>query len=325
MKKIYSLLFIAAVLLMSCDPDDPEFESVDKSQITDIWNEIEGPETVISGTKPEFEASPRSGSSFDWTISVDGYSATVYESADNEFIMEGVFEQFRGEDTVSAVVTVVETTEWGVSESFEYSFNVAPFTNSIDGSDVVVSGTEGEFSLTEHPGSTYEWSLSEVDNASLSSTSGYSTTIVTEKNSEDVTATLSVTETPADGPSLTLTMSITISRYCDYDATTWAGVYYCNEPGYGTYSIELAQDEDDENTFESDNFWDYSGTPYYVFDPESFDVTMPEQTIVMGGTEYTVSGTGEYDQCENSFYVDYELYDDAGDLVEENTHTFTKK
>lgn len=232
MKKIYSIILFSALIVWSCNPDDPEFKSVDKSQITDFWNEISGPDDFTSKGTVDYEVSPRSNSTYEWAIS-------------------------------------------------------------------------GAAGATVTPDGTYPFMVS----------------ISVPENPELQNATVSVKETTDWGATKTFTMDVTIQPFCTYDPSSWAGDYSCNEPGYGDYPVTFTQDTDDPNKFWIDNFWDYGGTPYYIFDPNSFDITLPEQTISMGGSDYLVEGTGKYDQCAGTFYIDYLV--DGGD-TDDNRHTYTK-
>ncbi|MDH5598205.1 MAG: hypothetical protein OEY34_03720, partial [Cyclobacteriaceae bacterium] len=114
---------------------------------------------------------------------------------------------------------------------------------------------------------------------------------------------------------------------CPFDINTFVGNYSCVEPGYGTYGVVSTDySATVPNSIVVDNFWDWGGTPYYTFDPNSDVVTLPKQTISMGGQDWIVEGSGTYDKCSGDFVVDYTVNQaSTGDQWDSNTHTYTKQ
>lgn len=122
-----------------------------------------------------------------------------------------------------------------------------------------------------------------------------------------------------------LAFDIVINKFVAYNAADYTGTFTCNEPGYGDYPVNLSVDPEDNQKIWSDNFWDAGASVYYEFSGD-FDqsIEMPEQEFTSGEL-YTVSGSGKYDGITKTFFVDYVVTDANGQLVDENTHTFTRQ
>jgi hypothetical protein len=125
------------------------------------------------------------------------------------------------------------------------------------------------------------------------------------------------------------TINITIlDDDCDFVRDEFTGSFEVDEPGYGTYNVNLSADPDNPNGVISDNFWDFSGIVKYSFDPASNVLTLPTQTVEMGGISYTVSqGTGNstYNDCNITFVVPYTVTRQPdNEVVDDNVHTFRK-
>lgn len=96
----------------------------------------------------------------------------------------------------------------------------------------------------------------------------------------------------------------TVTDYCSYVASSWAGAYTVNEiysnTVYGPYTLNFTQDGTNPNRFNTTNFWDSGYTAYMVFspsvNPSTQTVTFPAQTVGGGGT-IDPGSTGTYDQC----------------------------
>jgi len=115
---------------------------------------------------------------------------------------------------------------------------------------------------------------------------------------------------------------------CPFKVDYFIGTLVCQEPGYAgsPYDVGSTVDPGNPNAIIIDNFWDYGGEVKYIFDPATNKVDLPTQNVVMGGDTYVVSsnGQGTYEACSKKFIVPYKV-SFAGDVYDENTHTFTKK
>jgi hypothetical protein len=119
-------------------------------------------------------------------------------------------------------------------------------------------------------------------------------------------------------------LTYTVTDYCTYDASTWAGTYDATESseffgGYGPYDVNMTQDAGNPNRFNLDNWYD-SGIPIYIIFEESFDVASqiveaPPQKHPNGVR--TISGKGTYNQCTNEITMDF-LYvrDSDGEVLD---------
>lgn len=157
MKKLY-ILFLFAAGFIACDPDDPEFQSVDQSQITKFHNEISGPgEAFASGKSSniyKFSAMPRSGSTYKW--SVEGNSgAVINPDPDYPFLAEIVFGQSETTNP-DAKVVLTETTKWGATNTFEHPLTLNAFCpydlTKFQGTYIEsVGGDAGSIEITTDP------------------------------------------------------------------------------------------------------------------------------------------------------------------------------
>mgnify|MGYP001806406996 CR=1 FL=1 len=118
---------------------------------------------------------------------------------------------------------------------------------------------------------------------------------------------------------------------CPFVRNNFLGSYSCLEPGYGTYAVTFTADTDPArpNSIVVNNFWDFGGVVRYEFSTNSSSpsVTLPTQSVVMGGNTYTVSqnGAASYNPCEYSFVVPYRVVLTATGVTQDtNVHTFTK-
>ncbi len=112
---------------------------------------------------------------------------------------------------------------------------------------------------------------------------------------------------------------------CPYLRSNFTGVYSANEPGYGNYDVTFAVDPNDPNGIIVSNFWDFGGTVRYVLTPAG-SISIPSQSVVMGGTTYTVDSpsAGTFDACTFRMVVPYRVRQGTT-TVDNNVHTFTKK
>lgn len=156
MKKIY-ILFLVSIGFMACDPDDPEFQDVDQSQITDFFNEISGPSAAFASGEPEniynFSVMPRSGSTYEWSVT-GNTGATITPDPEYPFQAGIVFGQ-SGETKPGSVV-VKETTSWGATKTFEMPITLKAFCpfdlNTLAGTYVQdAAGDIGESEITTDP------------------------------------------------------------------------------------------------------------------------------------------------------------------------------
>jgi hypothetical protein len=103
-------------------------------------------------------------------------------------------------------------------------------------------------------------------------------------------------------------LTYTVTDYCVYDNSTWAGTYTANEiysnSAYGPYNVKFTQDATDKNKFFLNNFWDEGSPAYIVFTPSTSPTTQivkfPDQTSDRGAIKST---TGTYDQCTNTLKI----------------------
>lgn len=144
---------------------------------------------------------------------------------------------------------------------------------------------------------------------------------------------LKINLTAADGGAQLSALYSTFTRgiraQCPFLRSMFVGTYSTNEPGYGTYTNIASAHPTIANAIVIDNFWDFGGVVRYEFSTNSSSptVTLPTQSVVMGGVTYTVSqnGAGSYDPCTGNFTVPYRVANGAGVTQDTNTHTFTKQ
>ncbi|WP_038030164.1 DUF4843 domain-containing protein [Thermonema rossianum] len=107
---------------------------------------------------------------------------------------------------------------------------------------------------------------------------------------------------------------------CPFDINTFIGTYDCLEPGYATYEVNFSLVSG--TTLKNDNFWDVGAEIDYVFASDGASVTIPTQTF--GSYEVDGSSPSKPNTCDGSFKVDYQVRS-GGAVIDDNTHTFTKK
>ncbi|MCD9019318.1 Calx-beta domain-containing protein [Parachryseolinea silvisoli] len=109
----------------------------------------------------------------------------------------------------------------------------------------------------------------------------------------------------------------------DKDLSAYAGDYDALEPGYGTYDVNFSAGSA-PYILVNDNFWDSGVEIEYHSDVCAGvgEITIPSQNFVIGGTTYTVTGSGTY--TEGEIIVDYVVKAGAA-TIDANTHTFTLK
>lgn len=116
---------------------------------------------------------------------------------------------------------------------------------------------------------------------------------------------------------------------CPFNRANFLGVYSVVEPGYsGSPYPVTAVAGTAANAIVINNFWDFGGVVTYTFSTDAANptVTLPTQTVVMGGDSYEVSqnGAATYSPCDYSFVVPYRVR--LGGVTQDtNTHTFTKQ
>ncbi|NIK74544.1 hypothetical protein FHS56_002069 [Thermonema lapsum] len=112
---------------------------------------------------------------------------------------------------------------------------------------------------------------------------------------------------------------------CPFNINTFTGNYNCDEPGYKVYPVKFTRVSG--TTVKNDNFWDVGAQINYVFAADGSSVTIPTQPFVYGPYNLVVDGASpsKPSTCSGSFKVDYEVRFQAGGVVENNTHTFTKR
>lgn len=134
-----------------------------------------------------------------------------------------------------------------------------------------------------------------------------------------------------EGVSMNQSFVMTLSRFCPLDISQWVGVTFdCDEPGYAIYDVNFTAGAA-ANTIVSDNFWDFGGAVTYTFSestsPSEAVVTIEEQTVNMGGSDYIVVGSGgTYEQCSRTMIMPYQvLRPSDGAIFDDNVHTYTLK
>lgn len=321
-------IFCGSLLFIACDPDDMNFQDVDTSGIDSVYNKIDGPSTVVAGTLEDFNALPRSGSNYTWTI--NGVEATPTKDPNYPFQSNYIFNYFDDMERTATVV-VTEETEFGLTQTIEKTVTVKPYSNSISGPESMYSGTSVDFSIGKvYKGSTYEWNLDGPAHASLSSTSGSSVSLETDPSGTEATAIISVTETPANGPPITFSQEVTLLAYCPYEFSDIAG-----SPAGGqvdecwTYTdpLEIVA-TDNPNTFRvvglgygwMEDYWgeEIQGDVYVdmTIDDLGIFIEIPEQdyfTTIWSGDpyDYTIKGSGVIDACNQTITFKYDLIQDG--------------
>lgn len=120
-----------------------------------------------------------------------------------------------------------------------------------------------------------------------------------------------------------LSVDISITKFIPFVAEDYAVTFNCDEPGYKIYTVDFTTTAD-PNILTNTNFWDSGWQIDYTFSADfEQTITIEEQTVGAGEDAYTVSGSGSYDGVTKTMVVDYTVVDAAGNLVDDNTHTFT--
>jgi hypothetical protein len=109
----------------------------------------------------------------------------------------------------------------------------------------------------------------------------------------------------------------------------FTGSYMADEPGYDIYPATLTTDATNPNGIRTNNFWDFGGNLLYVLDAATNKVTIPTQTIQMGGEGWIISqgaaGDGTFDPCTGTMVIPYKVVRVSdGGTYDNNTHTYTK-
>ncbi|HWR99088.1 MAG TPA: hypothetical protein VN249_00660 [Prolixibacteraceae bacterium] len=103
-----------------------------------------------------------------------------------------------------------------------------------------------------------------------------------------------------------------------FEMKNMVGLFDCLEPGYGHYNCNLTSVN--ATTVSNDNFWDSGWTVQYKFNADGTKIDIIPVTI----SGYSIAGSGAFDNMTGQFYVDYTVYQGTK-LIDDNTHTFTKK
>lgn len=105
-----------------------------------------------------------------------------------------------------------------------------------------------------------------------------------------------------------------------YDFNNMIGLFDCLEPGYGHYNCNITKVN--ATTVSNDNFWDSGWTVQYTFNADGSKIDIVPITI----SGYAIAGTGSFDKMTGQWNVHYTVHKaSTGALIDDNTHTFTKK
>jgi len=103
-----------------------------------------------------------------------------------------------------------------------------------------------------------------------------------------------------------------------FDMKNMVGLFDCLEPGYGHYNCNLTSVN--ATTVKNDNFWDSGWSVNYVFNADGTKIDIVPITI----SGYSITGTGSFDKMTGQWSVHY-IVMQGTKLIDDNTHTFTKK
>lgn len=103
-----------------------------------------------------------------------------------------------------------------------------------------------------------------------------------------------------------------------FDMNNMVGKFDCNEPGYGHYNCNFTKVN--ATTSLNDNFWDSGYKVQYVFNADGSKIDIVPVTI----DGYAITGTGSFDKMTGQWSVHY-IVKQGAKVVDDNTHTFTKK
>ncbi|MDF1571064.1 MAG: hypothetical protein P1P82_05545 [Bacteroidales bacterium] len=118
-------------------------------------------------------------------------------------------------------------------------------------------------------------------------------------------------------------VEVSITKFVPYDADDYAITFNCVEPGSGEYQCTFVK-TDDPLVLTNSNFKDSLWHVAYTFSGD-FDqvITIDQQTVGDEPDVYSVSGSGTYDGVLRTMVVDYTVVDVSGNVLDDNTHTFT--
>lgn len=103
-----------------------------------------------------------------------------------------------------------------------------------------------------------------------------------------------------------------------FDMKNMVGVFDCLEPGYGHYNCNFTSVN--ATTVENDNFWDSGWKVRYVFSADGSKIDIVPITI----SGYSITGTGSFDKMTGQWSTHY-IVMQGTKLIDDNTHTYTKK
>lgn len=123
------------------------------------------------------------------------------------------------------------------------------------------------------------------------------------------------------------THRVVVGGKCTFTISKFLGAYDCDEPGYAVYDVNFTSGTS-TNEIVNDNFWDAGASITYTLNPAAGSVSISPQNFFYGPTELRVVSTGSpsIDPCTGRMVVPYRVTRVSnGAIVEENTHTFTRK
>ena len=144
---------------------------------------------------------------------------------------------------------------------------------------------------------------------------------------EPLSATVTLTDVTGDMAlgrnGMNTVVEVSITKFVPFEADDYAITFSCNEPGYGDYPCTFVK-TDDPLVLTNTNFWDSGWSIDYTFSGD-FDqvVTIEPYTVGSGADAMTVSGSGTHDGVTRTMVVDYTVVDASGNVLDDNTHTFT--
>jgi hypothetical protein len=118
---------------------------------------------------------------------------------------------------------------------------------------------------------------------------------------------MSSDEIASDLYASTANLQLSKKPECPFDIKTFTGGYIANETGYGEYNVSFTADAAVPNRIWQTNFWDWTNDLLaFDLDPVTGIVTVPSQSITMGGSEWEVVGSGTFDPCTGIMIVDFQ-------------------
>lgn len=103
-----------------------------------------------------------------------------------------------------------------------------------------------------------------------------------------------------------------------FDMKNMVGLFDCLEPGYGHYNCNFTSVN--ATTVLNDNFWDSGWKVQYVFNADGTKIDIVPITI----SGYSITGTGSFNKMTGQWSTHY-IVMQGTKLIDDNTHTFTKK